>query len=100
MEKPGIPPPGWKPYRGGHFLAYDMDSGKFEDLALAPHGEGIIAMTIDPQRGRLYGLTWPAGYFIRFDLAKKELKDLGPVSLKGESGKGPTYRTLSTARSG
>jgi hypothetical protein len=94
MEKPGIPPAGWKPYRGGHFVAYDMASGKFDDLGLAPHGEGIIAMTMDPQRGRLYGLTWPIGYFIRFDLAKKELKDLGPVSLKGESGKGPTYRTL------
>jgi len=51
-------------------------------------------MTMDAQRGRLYGLTWPIGYFIRFDMAKKELKDLGPVSLKGESGKGPTYRTL------
>jgi len=94
MEKPGIPPPGWKPYRGGHFLSYDMASGRFDDLALAPHGEGLIAMTMDPQRGRLYGLTWPIGYFIRFDMAKKEMKDLGPVSLKGESGKGPTYRTL------
>jgi hypothetical protein len=94
MEKPGIPPAGWKPYRGGHFLSYDMASGKFEDLALAPHGEGIIAMTFDTQRGRLYGLTWPTGYFLRFDLAKKEMKDLGRVSQKGEDGKGPTYRTL------
>ena len=94
MEKAGIPPQGWKAYRGGHFLAYDMLSGQFEDLALAPRGEGILSMTMDTQRGRLYGLTWPTGYFIRFDLAKKELKDLGTVSLKGENGKGPTYRTL------
>ena len=33
MEKPGIPPPGYKRYPGGHFLAYDMRSGKFENLA-------------------------------------------------------------------
>ncbi len=94
MEKIGIPPEGWKPYPGGHFLAYDMKSRKFEDLGKAPRGEGILTMTMDTQRGRLYGLTWPAGRFLRYDLAKKELKDLGPISREGENGKGEKYRTL------
>jgi hypothetical protein len=94
METKGVPPPGYKPYPGGHFLSYDMATGKFENLAKAPHGEGIIAMTMDPGRGRLYGLTWPTGYFLRYDLAKKELKDFGKTSREGESVRGPQYRTL------
>ncbi|MDI6448839.1 hypothetical protein [Anaerobaca lacustris] len=94
MEKIGIPPQGWKPYPGGHFLAYDMKTKKFEDLATAPRGEGILTMTMDTKRGRLYGLTWPAGHFLRYDVAKKELKDLGPVSRLGENGTGDDYRTL------
>jgi len=94
MEKIGIPPEGWQPYPGGHFLAYDMKTKKFEDLGKAPRGEGILTMTMDTKRGRLYGLTWPAGHFLRYDLAKKELKDLGPVSRQGENGKGEEYRTL------
>jgi len=94
METVGVPPPGYKPYPGGHFLSYDITTGKFENLALAPHGEGIIAMTMDPGRGRLYGLTWPTGYFIRFDRRTKELKDLGLYSELGESVSGPRYRTI------
>ncbi|MCX5646360.1 MAG: hypothetical protein NTZ17_17020 [Phycisphaerae bacterium] len=94
MEKIGIPPEGWKPYPGGHFLAFDMKTKKFEDLAKAPRGEGILTMTMDTNRGRLYGLTWPAGHFLRYDLAKKDLKDLGPISREGENGKGENYRTL------
>jgi hypothetical protein len=94
MEKIGIPPQGWKPYPGGHFLAFDMASRKFEDLAKAPHGEGIISMTMDTRRGRIYGLTWPTGYFLRYDLAKREMKDFGAITRLGENGKGDNYRTL------
>ena len=94
MEKAGIPPSGWKPYQGGHFLSYDLNSGKFEDLGVAPNHEGIITMNMDTVRGRLYGITWPTGHFIRYDLPRKEMKDLGPFFLEGENGKGATYRTI------
>ncbi len=94
MEKIGIPPAGYKPYPGGHFLAYDMTTGKFQDLAIAPHSEGILTMNMDTRRGRLYGLTWPTGRFFHYDLATKKLKDFGPMSRQGEYGKGETYRTI------
>ncbi|MCC6861918.1 MAG: hypothetical protein IT158_25325 [Bryobacterales bacterium] len=94
MEKPGIPPEGWEPYPGGHFLSYDLKTGKFEDLALAPNREGILTMNMDTRRGRIYGITWPTGYFLRYDMNSRELKNLGPVSREGENGKGDKYRTL------
>ena len=93
-ETMGVPPAGYKPYPGGHFLAYDMASGKFENLATAPEGQGILAMNMDARRGRLYGLTWPSGYFIRYDLKTRSLKNLGPVSKGGEAGAEQTYRVL------
>jgi len=94
MEKIGVPPAGYKPYPGGHFLVYDMTTGKFKDLGKVPRGEGILTMNMDTRRGRLYGMTWPTGYFVRYDLAAKELKDLGPTARQGENGKGEDYRTL------
>ena len=86
LEQMAPPPPGYKPYPGGHFLAYDMASGRFENLAKAPEGQGIISMSMDTQRGRLYGLTWPSGYFLRYDLKSRELKNLGPLYRDGEGG--------------
>jgi hypothetical protein len=96
MEKMGPAPEGWKDYQGGHFLSYDMATGKVEDLARVP-GEGIITFNMDAKRGRLYGLTWPTSHFYRFDMAKKELKDLGPTARDGENGKGDKYRTICRA---
>jgi len=94
MEKMGIPPTGYKPYPGGHLIAYDMSTGKFDNLAIAPHQEGILTMNMDTKRGLIYGITWPTGYFFRYDLAKKELKDLGPITGEGENGKGASFRVI------
>lgn len=94
MEKLGIPPAGYRPYPGGHLLSYDLVTGKFENLAIAPHQEGILTMNMDTNRGLIYGITWPTGYFFRYDLAKKELKDLGPITGAGENGQGAAFRVI------
>jgi len=94
VEKPGIPPAGMKPYRGGHILAWDMTARKFEDHGLGPRSEGIITMNMDPKRMRVYGITWPTGIFFRYDVAKNEWKELDRFFELGENGKGATYRTI------
>ena len=88
-------PDGYKPYPGGHFLSYDLTTGEFEDLATAPHGEGIITMVMDQERGQLYGITWPVGYFIHYDLEKNQLHNLGKISANGEAGiPGDDFRVI------
>lgn len=94
MEKTGIPKNGYQPYRGGHLLAFDMKTRKTEDLCIAPHNEGILTMNMDTVRGLIYGLTWPTGYLFRYDVAKNELKELGPFTGKGENGKGNEMRVV------
>lgn len=93
-EKMDFPPAGYKPYPGGHLLAFDMQTKKFDDFGTAPQREGIITMNMDPARGRIYGLTWPTGRFFRFDVPRREMKDLGPVAQDGENGTGDNYQTI------
>ena len=59
MEKMGPPPTGWKAYPGGHFLAYDLAAGRFENLAVAPRGEGILAMNMDRSAAACTGSPGP-----------------------------------------
>jgi hypothetical protein len=94
MEKMGIPPAGYKPYPGGHLLAYDLKTGRFESFGIAPQREGILTMNMDARRGRLFGLTWPSGIFFRYNLAGRDLKSLGKTCAEGENGQGPAYRTI------
>ena len=95
IERTAKAPEGYLPYPGGHFMSYDLKTGKFESLALAPRGEGIIAMNMDVARGRLYGLTWPTGHFLRYDLKSRNLKDLGSFFDGGEVGVvGSSYRAI------
>jgi len=94
MEKMGVPPPGYQPYPGGHLLSYDLKTGRFEALAVAPEREGVLAMNMDTSRGRIFGLSWPSGYFFRYDLARRDLKNFGKSCAEGENGKGAAYRTI------
>jgi hypothetical protein len=94
MERMGVPPQGYKPYPGGHLLSYDLKTSKFEDFGIAPEREGVLAMSMDRKHGRLFGLTWPSGYFFRYDLAKREMKNFGKGCAEGENGKGDAYRTI------
>ena len=95
IERRAIPPNGYQPYPGGHFVSYNLRTGKFQSLAIAPRGEGIIDFNMDVKRGQLYGLSWPTGHFLRFDLKTRQLKDLGSFFDGGEAGKiGSTYRAI------
>ncbi len=83
---PKTAPSGYKLYPGGHFLYFDIKTEKLTSLGIAPHGEGILTMSMDKKRKHLYGITWPMGYFIHYDLNKSQLKNLGKIDGKGETG--------------
>ena len=89
------PPEGHSLYPGGHILSYDLTTGEFEDLAIAPDGEAIVTMTMDTLRGHIYAISWPYGYFLHYDVENDVLKNLGKISANGEAGKpGEDYRVL------
>jgi hypothetical protein len=94
MEKTGVPVGDYKAYRGGHILSYDMKTKTFEDLGIGPNNEGIITMNMDTVRGLIYGLSWPTGYLFRYDVARKEMTDLGPFTGPGEDGMGEDFRVV------
>jgi hypothetical protein len=84
------PGDGRAPYHGGHFMRYELATGKFEDLAhLNLPNEGIITMAVDTSHGVLYGLTWPTGLVISFDLEERLLHNWGAVQERGEWGRLP-----------
>ena len=92
-ERVGAPPPGYKPYPGGHLLAYDLATGVFEDLAIAPNREAILSMAMDTHRNCLYAFSWPSGCFLIYDISRASLQNLGPVQ-QNEHGTGCSYSTI------
>ena len=50
---------------------------------------------MDPDRGQIYAITWPNGYFLHYDVGKNKLTNLGKISVSGEAGTpGQDYRVL------
>lgn len=88
-------PEGYELYPGGHFISYDLTTGEFEDLGIAPEGEGLLTMAIDKDRGHIYALTWPLGYLVHLDLNTGTLINVGLTCAKGEGGQvGEDYRVI------
>jgi len=84
------PKNGREPYSGGHFLRLHLATGTIEDLVqLQLPNEGIISMTVDPVHKTLFGLTWPTGLLISYNLEEKRLKNWGAVEQRGEWGRLP-----------
>lgn len=92
---PVNPPAGYKKYPGGHILSYDLNTRQFEDLTLLPEGEGMVSMTMDCDRAHIYGISWPKGNFIHYDVNTNVLNNLGRISGNGEGGTpGADFRSL------
>ena len=94
MEVPGIPERGYKNYRGGHLLEYDMKTKTARSLGIAPNGEGILTMAMDTVRKTIYGLTWPSGYLFRYDAINGKMTGIGNVTGEAEGGRGDNYRVI------
>jgi hypothetical protein len=93
VERPGAAR-GYAPYAGGWFFAIEPDRiepgrivpGRIVPLAQAPAGEGIVTMSADVQRRRLFALTWPGGLLLSLDLDTRLLRNHGPAMGAGETG--------------
>jgi hypothetical protein len=52
-------------------------------------------MTMDADRGHIYLISWPKGYFLHYDPGTGELHNLGKISASGEAGTpGDDYRVI------
>lgn len=92
---PVNPPAGYEAYPGGHILSYDLSTKEFNDLTILPEGEGMVSMTMDCDRDQIYGISWPKGNFIHYDVNKNTLHNLGKISGNGEAGTpGKDFRSL------
>ena len=90
-----VAPEGYSLYPGGFFISYDLATGEFEKLAIAPDGEGILTIALDGERGHIYALSWPNGYLLDLDLKTKSVKNVGLPCGLGEAGiVGQDYRVI------
>lgn len=74
----------YEPYPGGWF--FSIRQRHVTALAQAPHGEGIISMAVDPQRGVAFALSWPRGLLLELDLDSSTVRNHGPALGAGEAG--------------
>jgi hypothetical protein len=83
----------FKDYPGGHLYRYNPKSGnrkvklpdmscELEDLGIPLSHNSIYAITINPSRNEIYGITYPDGHFFVYSIEIRKFTDLGPVDEK------------------
>lgn len=95
VQYEGVPTQWWKDltrpyenYPGGHIYCYNPETGDvqrygnddatpLEDLGIPVPGETIYAMTMNPHKTKIYGITYPNAHFFIFDLESRKTTDLG-----------------------
>ena len=97
VEREGISKQLWKDikkpyedYPGGHLYRYDPktgdtrrytpdDSSPLKDLGIPVPNNTIYAITFNPDKTKIYGLTYPDAHFFIFDLKTRRTTDLGEI---------------------
>lgn len=68
-------------------MCVDIPTGRVEAVAASNlPSEGIITMALSPENDMLYGLTWPSGILLGYDLTAGKLHNWGAVQGRGEWG--------------
>ena len=84
-------------YPGGHFMSYDLKTEKFEDFGIGTPNEGLVALTMDTKRKRMYAVTWPGYTFLYYDNKTKKVERwkeaIAPVIQQGPRSLGVDPRT-------
>ncbi len=84
-------------YPGGHYMCYDIGKQKFTDYGIGVNADGLVAMSMDKKRMRMYAITWPGYIFTYYDIKTGEKKTWGkryaPVEQQGPRSLGVDPRT-------
>ncbi len=83
----------FKWYPGGHIFRYNplsenqkvklpSMSCELKDLGIPLAHNSVYALTINPARNEIYGITYPDGHFFVYNIAMNKFTDLGPVDEK------------------
>ena len=60
--------------RGGRIFKYDFSTGKYDFLGIPVPHDYIQTITVDEDRGLVYGVTYPVFEFFAFDLKTRQVR--------------------------
>lgn len=84
-------------YPGGHIMSYDLKTEEFKDFGIPAQNQGLVAMSMDTVRNRIYAVTWPGYSFLYYDIntnkVERWLDAIAPVTQQGPRSLGVNPRT-------